>query len=93
MHLPRAGTIKTVRYTTSPEHCSALVLQVVRGGKVRATSGRIEAGEQTETFHPGIHVPAGLSHIGFRAKGFLGGCNTGRVGSWGGKITVTVKLS
>jgi hypothetical protein len=93
LNTPRAGTIKTVRYTTAPEHCSALVLQVVRGGKVRATSGRIEAGEQTETFHPGMHVPAGSSHIGFRAKGFLGGCNTGRVGSWGGKITVTVKLS
>ena len=93
MNPPRAGTIKTVRYTTSPQHCSALVLQVVRDGKLLATSGRIEAGEQTETFHPGIHVPAHSSHIGFRAKGFLGGCNTGRVGSWGGKITVTVKLS
>jgi hypothetical protein len=93
MNPPRSGTIKTVRYTTPPGHCSALVLQVVRNGNLLATSGRIEAGEQTETFHPGIHVPAHSSHIGFRAKGFLGGCNVGRVGSWGGKITVTVKLS
>jgi hypothetical protein len=36
--------------------------------------------------------PKGASKLGFRAKGFLGGCNTGRVGSWGGRITVTVKL-
>ena len=90
---PRRGTLTSVRYTTSPEHCSALVLQVVRGGKVLATSGRIEAGEQTEKFTTDIRVPKGASSIGFRAKGILGGCNTGRVGSWAGKITVTVKLA
>ena len=39
-----------------------------------------------------IHIPKGASKLGFRAKGFLGGCNTGRVGSWGGRITVKVKL-
>jgi hypothetical protein len=89
---PRGGTVTSVRYTTSPQHCSALVLQVVRGGKVVATSGRIEAGEQTEHFNPHISVPKGLSKLGFRAKGFVGGCNTGRVGSWGGKVTVTVTL-
>src|SRR5436190_2283064 len=44
---PWKGTVTSVRYTTSPQHCSALALQVVRGGKVLATSGRIEAGEQT----------------------------------------------
>jgi hypothetical protein len=89
---PRRGTVTTVRYTTSPQHCSALVLQVVRHGKVLATSPRIEAGEQTATFPTSIRVPKGPSKLGFRAKGFPGGCNTGRVGSWGGKVTVTVRL-
>jgi|SRR6187397_908904 hypothetical protein len=89
---PRRGTVTSVRYTTPGTHCSALVLQVVRGGKVVATSGRIEAGEQTEQFNPHLSVPKGSSKLGFRAKGFVGGCNTGRVGSWGGKITVTVTL-
>ena len=90
---PRRGTISTIRYTTSPQHCSAFVLQVVRNGKLLASSGRIEAGEQTAVLHPHIRVPKGGSTIGFRAKGIVGGCNTGRVGSWGGKATVTVKLS
>ena len=89
---PRRGTVTSVRYTTSAQHCSALVLQVVRNGKVLATSGRIEAGEQTERFTTSIPVPKGPSKLGFRAKGFLGGCNTGRVGSWGGTIKVTVRL-
>jgi len=84
--------VTSVRYTTAAEHCSALVLQVVRHGHVLATSGRIEAGEQTEQFATSIHVPKGSSKLGFRAKGFLGGCNAGAVGSWGGKITVKVKL-
>jgi len=90
---PRHGTMTTVRYTTSAEHCSAVALQVVRNGKVLATSGRLEAGEQTETFSTDIHVPKGPSKIGFRAKGFVGGCNAGSLGSWGGKITVTVRLA
>jgi hypothetical protein len=89
---PRRGTVTSVGYTTPATHCSALVLQIVRGGKVVATSGRIEAGERTERFDPHLAVPKGPSKLGFRAKGFLGGCNTGRVGSWGGKITVTVTL-
>src|SRR5438876_447133 len=61
---PRSGTVTSVRYTTSAQHCSALVLQVVRSGKVVATSGRIEAGEQTEHFNPHIPVPKGLSKLG-----------------------------
>jgi hypothetical protein len=90
---PRHGTMTSVRYTTSAQHCSAVVLQVVRGGRVLATSGRLEAGERTETFTTSIHVRKGPSNIGFRAKGFTGGCNAGRVGSWGGRITVTVRLA
>jgi len=89
---PRRGKVTSVRYTTSPQHCSALVLQVVRKGRVLATSHRIETGDQTEVFSTSIAVRKGASTLGFRAKGFLGGCNTGRVGSWGGKVTVTVKL-
>ena len=89
---PRRGTVTSVRYTTPGTHCSALVLQVVRKGRVLATSHRIEAGDQTEVFSTSIAVRKGASTLGFRAKGFLGGCNTGRVGSWGGKVTVTVKL-
>ena len=90
---PRRGTMTSVRYTTSPQHCSALVLQVVRGGRVLATSERIDAGESTVRLTTRISVPKGTSTMGFRAKGFTGGCNTGRVGSWGGSITATVKLA
>jgi hypothetical protein len=90
---PRRGTITSVRYTTSPQHCSAIAVQVVRNGHVLATSGRLEAGKRTETFATSINVPKGPSKIGFRAKGFVGGCNAGQLGSWGGNITVTVKLA
>jgi len=94
LHLavPRRGTMTSLRYTTSPLHCSALALQIVRGAKVLATSGRIEAGTQTLTQKTSIAIPKGASTLGFRAVGYPGGCNVGRVGSWGGKITVTVRL-
>jgi hypothetical protein len=87
------GTVTSVRYTTPATHCSALALQVVKSGKVVATSKRLEAGVRTVAFNPHISVPKGQSKLGFRAKGFVGGCNTGYVGSWGGNITVKVKLA
>lgn len=93
LSLQRRGTITSVRYTTAPEHCSAVAIQVLRGRRVRATSPRLEAGEQTTTFATAIKVPKGSPRIGFRAKGFPGGCNAGSVGSWGGRITVTVRLA
>jgi hypothetical protein len=90
---PRSGTVTSVRYSTAATHCSALVLQVVKAnGQVIAHSKRIEAGDQTEQFTTDIHVPKGGKTLRFRAKGFVGGCNVGSVASWGGKITVTVKL-
>ena len=93
INAPRRGRVTSVRYTTSGAHCSTIVLQVVRRGQVLATSGRVEPGETSERFNPGISVRKGRSRLGFRAKGFTGGCNSGRLGSWGGKITVTVKLA
>jgi hypothetical protein len=90
---PRRGKVTSVRYTTSPQHCSAVALQVVRGGHVLATSPRLEAGERSVKFATSIHVPKGPSTLGFRAKGFLGGCNAGSVASWGGSVTVTVTLA
>ena len=90
---PKHGTVTSVRYTTPATHCSALALQVVKNGTVVATSKRLEAGVQTVAFNPHISVPKGQSKLGFRAKGFVGGCNTGYVGSWGGKITVKVTLA
>ena len=91
--LPRHGTVTSVRYTTAPAHCSALVLQVMRRGRVRATSSRLLAGKSTTTLATSIPVPSGASALSFRAKGFVGGCNVGRLGSWGGRVVVTVQLA
>lgn len=90
---PRSGKVTSVRYTTPATHCSALALQVVRNGHLLATSERLEAGVQSVQLNPHIAVPKGQSNLGFRAKGFVGGCNTGHVGSWGGKVTATVTLN
>ena len=40
----------------------------------------------------GRAMTRGATTLSFQAQGFVGGCNTGHVGSWGGKITVTVKV-
>lgn len=90
--LPRRGTLTSVVYTTPATHCSAVALHVLRNGHQIAKTGILQAGQHTERLTTQIALPKGPSTLGFKAQGFVGGCNTGRVGSWGGNVTVTVKV-
>ena len=92
LSLPRPGTVSAIGYTTAATHCSALLVHVLRNGHQIGKTGRLAAGQQTEHLTTRIALPKGSTTLGFQAQGFVGGCNVGRVGSWGGKITVTVKL-
>ncbi len=92
LSLPRPGTLSAIAYTTPAAHCSAVLLHVLRNGHQIAKTGRLPAGQQTERLTTHIALPRGSTTLRFQAQGFVGGCNVGRVFSWGGKITVTVKL-
>jgi hypothetical protein len=90
--LPRPGTLTSIIYTTPATHCSAVLLHVLRNGRQIARTGRLPAGQQTERLVTDVRLPRGETTLGFQAQGFVGGCNVGRVFSWGGKVTVKVKL-
>lgn len=90
--LGRRGTLTAIRYTAAATHCSSTLLRVFRNGRQIAKTGRLEPGETSERLVTRISLPRGVTTLGFQAQGFLGGCNTGYVGSWGGKITVAVKV-
>lgn len=47
----------------------------------------------TEKLKTHVAPPKGKNTLGFKAQGFVGGCNAGRVVSWGGTVTVTVKTA
>ena len=90
--LQRPGTLTSITYTTAATHCSSVLLHVLRNGHEVAKTGQLPSGQQTERLTTHIPLPKGASTLGFVAQGFVGGCNVGRVVSWGGKVTVTVKL-
>ena len=90
--LPRDGTLTSITYATPATHCSAIQLHVLRKGKEIATTGVLAAGAQSEHLKTHIALPKGKNTLGFKAQGFRGGCNVGVVGSWGGKVTISVKL-
>jgi hypothetical protein len=90
--LPRPGTVTAIRYTTAATHCSAVLLHVLRNGHQIAKTGRLAAGQETERVVTHVRLRKGATTLAFQAQGFVGGCNVGRVFSWGGKVTVTVKL-
>ncbi len=91
-NLRRPGTITSITYTTAATHCSAVLLHVLRKGHQVAVTGRLATGQQTQRVVTHIRLPKGTTTLGFQAQGFVGGCNVGRVLSWGGKVTVTVAL-
>jgi hypothetical protein len=90
--LPRPGTMTRVIYTSPKTHCSAVRVFVLRGRRTVAKLPRLEAGEATARVTTSVRLKKGTTTLRFRAKGFTGGCNTGYVGSWGGKVTVKVRL-
>ncbi len=90
--LPRPGTLTSIQYTTPATHCSAVLLHVLRNGHQIAQTGQLPTGQQTERLATHIPLPRGRTTLAFAAQGFVGGCNAGRVFSWGGTVTVTVSL-
>jgi hypothetical protein len=89
-NLARRSVLTRVTYTTSPNHCSSVLVRVVYKGHVVAKTGKLDAGERTEDVKTHITLPKGQTTLGFQAQGFSGGCNAGQLGSWGGKVTVAV---
>jgi hypothetical protein len=83
--------LRSITYTTAAAHCSAVLLHVLRDGRQIAKTGKLPAGQQTERLATNIRLPKGANTLAFQAQGFVGGCNVGRVFSWGGKVTITVK--
>ncbi len=90
--LPRRGTLTSITYTTAATHCSGVVLHVLRNGHQIAKTPLLATGQRTARVVTHVRLPKGATTLGFQAQGFVGGCNVGRVLSWGGKVTVTVKL-
>ena len=90
--LGRNGTLTSIKYTAAATHCSSALLRVFRKGRQIAKTGRLEPGETSERLVTHIGLAKGVTTLRFQAQGFVGGCNTGYVGSWGGKITVAVKV-
>ncbi|HEY1596022.1 MAG TPA: hypothetical protein VGF74_11545 [Thermoleophilaceae bacterium] len=88
--LAHRGVLKSVTYTTSHLHCSAVRLRVLLHGNVVAKTHKLVAGDRTDTVATHVTLPQGQTTLGFQAQGYKGGCNVGQLGSWGGKVTVTV---
>ena len=89
--LHRSGTLKSITYTTAATHCSTVQLHVLLRGHEIAKTGVLPAGKATERLTTHVALRKGATTLGFKAQGFVNGCNVGRVISWGGKVTVTVK--
>ena len=90
--LPRSGSLTKVVYTTAKTHCSAIRVFVRLKRRTVAKLPRLDAGDATGEVKTDVKLRKGANALWFRAKGFVGGCNVGRVGSWGGTVKITVKL-
>jgi hypothetical protein len=83
--------IKRVHYVASTEHCSAARVLVSLDGAAIGHTAYVNAGEQAIVDDLKLTLDQGRHKFKFRVQGRVGGCNTGFVGSWGGKITLTGK--
>lgn len=80
--------VTAMTFTAAKTHCSNMRLRVIVDGVPRPTSPEIPPGGKIVTKLGGLKT--GTHRIALRAVGVLGGCNTGRTGSWAGTIRFTV---
>jgi hypothetical protein len=72
-----------IAFTASPKHCSDIQVTFLVDGKIVSGGLRVAPG-QTVTANPG--VGAGHHFVQVEANGIPGGCNQGRLDSWGGDL-------
>ena len=76
-----------VKYVAPREHCSSVRMHFLLDGIERGASEPLWAGRPSRFFDFG-RVSAGEHVVGLRAEGLRGGCNVGRLASWGGFAVV-----
>jgi hypothetical protein len=81
------GGVLQVKYLAPRLHCSSVKIHFLVDGAEKALSGAIAPGASSGYFDLGP-VPAGRHEVAVRAEGVPGGCNSGRLMSWQGSITV-----
>jgi hypothetical protein len=74
-------------YTAAASHCSQVRMRFYVDGVERAVSGLLSASQATGFVDLGPVTP-GAHVLTLRAEGVVGGCNTGRLVSWGGSVDV-----
>jgi hypothetical protein len=75
-----------VEFIASPSHCSDIVAHVFFDGREVASSvvgpGQSDGGHEI----PVEDSAAGLNMVAVQAEGVTGGCNTGTLASWAGRL-------
>ncbi len=72
-----------VKYVAPAGHCSSVRMHFLLDGAERGVSDPVSPGRSSGYFDFGV-VPAGEHVVGLRAEGVVGGCNGGKLTSWGG---------
>lgn len=92
-HSDGVPTAYGLKITASPMHCSAVNYQVYATYDPNLLLGKtqnfLEAG-QSEIVPIGNNFARGLQVVNIRALGKVGGCNTGRMQGWSGRVDVVI---
>jgi hypothetical protein len=81
----KASNLK-LTYVTRSTHCSNVSIQIKVDGVVKKTTGFLGTSQSTGAIDLGT-IAIGSHTIALGAIGQTGGCNAGRLASWGGSIT------
>lgn len=92
VRVPSGGRVTAVRYTPTAGHCSPVRIHVLLNGTQIGVTGFVEPSETSELALLSDPIRKGRAVLGYRAEGRVGGCNSGQLGSWGGRVVATVTL-
>ncbi|HWX18413.1 MAG TPA: hypothetical protein VN578_00775 [Candidatus Binatia bacterium] len=83
----RTSGVLTARYTAPAADCSYIRIHFLVDGQERAETEILVPGAASSWFNLGP-VAHGSHLLQLQAEGFIGGCNTGSLSEWSGKLDV-----
>jgi hypothetical protein len=81
----RTDGVLRIAYRAPRAHCSAVRVRVSVDDRPAVVSAPVDPGQQSEVLDLGPQTP-GVHALAVHAEGVPGGCNTGRLLSWGGTL-------
>jgi hypothetical protein len=88
---PKTLGVLRVQYIAAVTHCSDVSVRIFLDGVLAQTTPFLGPGQSSPLFDLSGQITRRRPRLLFQGVGEIGGCNTGRLASWGGRLRIEIQ--